>query len=470
MTLTKWDEDFDVVVVGSGLAGLSAAIEARKLGASVVVLEKMNVSGGNSRISDGGLAAAGSFLQKEKGVRDSPELLYQDILKAGLFLNHQHLAKILADQSAEIIEWTRTELGVKYQERLDRAGGHSVARILTTRSHSGVEIIKPLVKNLRELGGELRKSCILKDLVAEREGSVLGVKINSGYQFPDDHSGEKKYIRANRAVVLATGGFSNDIPFRSLQNPLLDETVASTNHRGATAEGLRAAIKINCAQVHLSWIQTGPWACADEAGYGKGGRFASYAVYPQGIVIDPATGCRIVNEWGDRRERSDAIIKCGHPCIGIVDANGAEADSESLAHGLKSGKVREFTQLLELAKSYEIPAEQLQKTIVQYNEMIESRKTDSFGKALQENAQPLKNPPFYSIRLWPKVHYTPGGLAIDHLTRVLDFQRRPIARLFAAGEICGGIHGASRLGSCALPECLIFGRIAGQQAAISPVQ
>ncbi|MFW2366426.1 MAG: FAD-dependent oxidoreductase, partial [Desulforhopalus sp.] len=339
MTPVEWDDQADVVVIGSGLAGLSAAIEARTRGSTVIVLEKMNVSGGNSRISDGGLAAPGSFLQQRKGIQDSPELFYQDILKAGAYLNHQRLAKIVANKAAEIIEWTRKDLGVQYQDRLDRAGGHSVARTLTTRSHSGSEIIKALVRKLKQLNGELRLGCLLTKLMTNDNGSVSGVRIQFNYKFPDIDSGEVQHIRANRAVVLATGGFSRDINFRRLQTPLLDELVASTNHRGATAEGLIAALKIHAAPIHLSWVQTGPWSCADERGYGKGARFASYSVYPHGIIVDPSSGTRILNEWADRRQRSDAIINCGHPCIGVVDAKGAQADNESLINCLKTGKV-----------------------------------------------------------------------------------------------------------------------------------
>ncbi len=466
MSAISWDEHFDVVVIGSGLAGLAAAIEARKQGASVVVLEKMNVTGGNSRISDGGLAVVGNYLQKEKGIIDSPELMYKDIMKAGLSLNHQSLARILAYKSTEIFEWTRQDLGVQYQQRLDRSGGHSVARTMTTRSHSGSEIIKALVKKLKEMDVSPRLGCLLQELVIEGKNNVRGVKIRSGYRFSDETAGEETYICAKQAVVLATGGFSNDIEFRSLQNPLLNKSVASTNHKGATAEGLRAALKINAAPIHLSWIQTGPWACADETGYGIGSRFASYAVYPQGILIDPATGYRIMNEWADRRQRSEAIIKCGHPCIGIIDAPGSEIDAESLNHCLKNGKVKEFANLTDLAQCFNIPVEQLLTTVNTYNNMIESGEKDTFGKDLSKNTPSITQPPFYAIRLWPKVHYTAGGIAIDQQARVLDLQQRPISGLFAAGEVCGGIHGASRLGSCALPECLIFGRIAGKQATL----
>jgi succinate dehydrogenase/fumarate reductase flavoprotein subunit len=98
--------------------------------------------------------------------------------------------------------------------------------------------------------------------------------------------------------------------------------------------------------------------------------------------------------------------------------------------------------------------------------MVQTEKRDEFDKPLdQSEAQPLNEPPFYAIRLWPKVHYTLGGVGIDVQAQVIGLDGCPIPRLFAAGEVCGGIHGASRLGSSALTECIVFGRIAGRHAA-----
>ena len=274
-----------------------------------------------------------------------------------------------------------------------------------------------------------------------------------------------KTIGARRAVVLATGGFANDPAFRTTQHPGLDDSLQTTNHRGATAEGLIAALGLQACPVHLSWIQLGPWGCSDEKGYGKGGRFASYAVFPAGILVDPATGQRIVSEWGDRRERAEAMMQTGHPCVGIVDTGGAAKDAESLHYCLRSGKVRAFNELDELAAAYGMPAPALAKTVADYNRAIAAGQTDRFGKALSREAFPVTTPPYYAIRLYPKVHYTPGGVRIDHRSRVIDLHGNRIPRLFAAGEVTGGVHGASRLGSGALTECLVFGRIAGQEAA-----
>lgn len=463
--MKAWDEHYDVVVVGSGIAGLSAAIESRMAGVDVAVFEKMKITGGNTRISDGGLAAPGHPLQKRLGIEDSPELLYEDMLRAGLGLNNPRLLETMANMALEAVEWSQNMLGVQYQDRVDRFGGHSVARGLTTRSHLGVDITKAQIAWLRASGVQIRTRCRMTKLVPEKDGGIGGIEIRSEQNAHGDDRSKIFRIRAHRAVVLATGGFANDIRFRELQNPFLNESVASTNHRGATAEGLIAALDIGAVPIHLSWIQSGPWGCADESGYGRGGRFASYSVYPSGIVVDPVSGCRIVNEWGDRRQRCDALFKTGHVCVGIVDAAGAKKDYESLLKCLASGKVKEFHNLTDLEAAYKMPGGRLAQTVRHYNERVQSGVRDEFGKELGHGGQPLNTPPFYAIRLWPKVHYTAGGVGIDSEARVINLRNQPIPRLFAAGEVCGGIHGASRLGSCALTEGLVFGRIAGQQAA-----
>jgi len=138
----NWDEIADVVVIGSGFAGLTAAIEARNAGASVIIIEKMKARGGNSIISDGGIAAADTLMQEKAGIKDSPELMYSDMLKAGLGLNYPELVRVVAEQSNEALQWSIDYLGVKYLERVDQFGGHSVPRCYTPLNVSGSTIIQ----------------------------------------------------------------------------------------------------------------------------------------------------------------------------------------------------------------------------------------------------------------------------------------------------------------------------------------
>ncbi len=460
----KWNESTDVIVIGSGFAGLSAAIEAAEAGAEVMVLEKMKIKGGNSLISDGALAIAGSDWQVRDGVKDSPKRMQSDMQAAGLGLNHPELAALVTRESGNILNWTIDHLGVRYMDRLDQLGGHSVPRSVTTHNNSGVAIVRKQLAHLKSLQVNIRTRAYLTSLLRDSQGVVRGVAYRNGYLFGQPDSGETMTLAAHKAVILATGGFGADVPFRSVQDPRLDERIAHTNHRGATAEGLIAALKLGATPVHLSWIQLGPWACADEKGFGKGASFVSYAVFSGGIIVNPETGERFVNELADRKVRADAILKTGQICIGVVDSAGAARSEEMLAPCLKRAYVQKFNHLNQLAEAYGMPAGRFLATAKRFNRAFGDRKQDEMGKPLLPGTGPIVDPPFYGVRIWPKVHYTMGGLRINSRAEVIDLAGKPIPRLFAAGEVTGGFHGASRLGSCAIPECLIMGRLAGKSA------
>lgn len=461
----KWDEEADVVVIGSGFAGLAAAIEAKNAGATVKVLEKMELPGGNSIINGGQVAAAGSPEQAKEGIDDSVELMMQDMLRAGLYLNHPELARKVAEKSNEVVQWTINYLGVKYSDRLTHLGGHSVPRSYSTHNASGSAIVTQQLAKLKELGVEVETRRLLTRLIRDEDGRVKGVEIRDGYTPPDPNSGTIKYVKAKKAVVLATGGFGRDIRFRTVQDPRLNEEVDCTNHPGATAEGLLAALGVGATPVQLSWIQLGPWASPDEKGFGVGPYFAAGAAFPHGVMVDPATGKRFVNELADRKVRADAILKIGHPAIGIADAEGAKHSLFALDKLVEQGVVKKFDTLEDLAAAYNIPFDALKDTIDNYNSYVEKGEDEEFGKYLREDAKPLVTPPFYAIRLWPKVHHCMGGVQINTQAQVIGLDGQPITGLYAAGEVTGGVHGACRLGSCAVTDCLVFGRIAGQNAA-----
>jgi flavocytochrome c len=302
----------------------------------------------------------------------------------------------------------------------------------------------------------------------DTDGRIRGAKIREGYVFPDAHSGTPKHIGVNRAVVLATGGFSGDLSFRTAQDPRLNETVDATTKYSTTGEALKEAMRIGALPVHLSWIQLAPWACPDEKGYGIGPDFACYIALPYGILVNPKNGQRLVNELGNRRIRADAIFQAGVPCIALTDADGVTRSGYSFERCLKKGIVKSFDTLSGLAEHYRIPASPLEKTVERFNAQVETGVDEDFGKPILDGAGMLKRSPFYAIRLWPKVHYTMGGALINAQAQVLNLAKEPIKGLYAAGEFTGGIHGACRLGSCSITECLVFGRIAGGNAAAEP--
>lgn len=459
----QWDYCVEVLVVGSGFAGLSAAIEASENSASVLVIEKMKSYGGNSIISDGGIAAPETDIQKKYGITDSPKMMYDDMLKAGLGLNNKSLLKTLTEHAKKAFDWTKDILEVEYMDRVDIFGGHSVSRCYTPKGITGAAIIKRMISQADENDIEIRYSTALKSFIVNNLGAVIGAYILEDFDYKTNQ-GVLKTIEARNGIVLATGGYGADISFRSIQDPRLGSEIQTTNKPFATAEGIKAAIKIGAAAVQLSQIQLGAWASPDESGFGDGPLFADYILFQYGIIVNPKTGERFVNELGDRKKTADAILSIGHPCVGIADETAVKHAGWDISKSIKKGVVKVFDCYNQLAKHYDINEKKLHKTIAKYNEYVKKRKDKDYSKQIVEDALPIETFPIYAMRLWPKVHYTMGGLSINSKAQVLDFDGNVIKGLYAAGEVAGGVHGASRLGSCSITECIVFGRIAGRES------
>ncbi|MDI6616714.1 MAG: FAD-binding protein, partial [Syntrophaceae bacterium] len=168
----------------------------------------------------------------------------------------------------------------------------------------------------------------------------------------------------------------------------------------------------------------------------------------------------------NRKIRADAIIRTGHAAIGISDDEGSKkcgGPPGTVDKLLERGVVKKFDTLEALAAAYEIPYAAVKKTVDDYNSYLKTGVDKEFGRYLQPDAKPIGKAPFYAVRLWPKVHHTMGGVQINEKAQVIDVDGKPIPGLYAAGEVAGGVHGAVRLGSCAVVDCLVFGRIAGKE-------
>jgi flavocytochrome c len=457
---------YDVVVIGSGFAGLAATIEAKRAGASVCIIEKMKAAGGNSIISDGGIAVPASPEQAVQHIEDSKELFYEDMMRAGLYLNQPALVRALADGANDAFEWSKSYLGVPYLDKIEIFGGHSVARCFTAWGITGGTIIKKMLEKTRELGIPILYQHKFINFLKDQNGTINGIRVRKGYDYANADAGEEVDIYASRGIVLATGGFGADVAFRQTQDARLDEKIDTTNKPFATAEALQEALRIGAQPVDMPFIQLGPWACPDEKGYGVGPYFSEYVVFQYGIVVDPDTGKRFCNELADRKTLSDALLSIGHPCIGIADKACVEQSGWSIEKCLKKGVVKSFDSMVELATHYGIPKEPLTHTIASFNQAVVNGKDFEFGKPILGNSQQILTPPYFAMRLWPKVHFTMGGVGINERAEVLDRDGNTIPHLFAAGEVTGGVHGASRLGSCSITDCLVFGRIAGRNAAV----
>ena len=476
VTLPDWDEETEIAVVGAGFAGLAAAIEAAEAGAEVRIFEKMSRPGGNSRINGGGMSIVGSDQQSEQGIDDSVELFMEDLLEAGRGLNQPELIEFVGENTKATYDWTVDELGVEWSNRLMRFGGHSVPRSVTTADGSGWGVVSKELDKLEELGVEVETGKKLVDLYQNGDGEVVGIRIHENFTHGEPGSGDPVDVRTTDGLILATGGFAEDIEWRTDQMPTIGEDVNTTNHPGATGEAVRSAIDTGANPVHLSWIQLGPWTCPEEKGFGTGPFFANEAAGPYGVWIDPETGKRFVDELADRRTRAQAELDIGkepeYP-LAMVDASGAEhARPDTFKSQLEREVVYEFDSLEAVAENFGIPLEPFKEQIETYNSLVRSGTDEQFGKIIPEDAKPLETPPYYVMRLWPKVHHTMGGIEIDTDARVqantgagsID-EGDLVPNLYAAGEAAGGIHGGCRLGTVAVASCLIYGRVAGAVAA-----
>lgn len=457
----SWNEKVDVLVVGTGFAGLAAAIEAKERGLDVLIVEKMKGPGGNSIISDGGIAAPMTHLQDKYGIEDSPQRMFNDMYRAGLGLNHKALLHTLVEHAKEAFDWTVDVLKVPYMDRVDLFGGHSVPRCYTPVGKTGGVIIKKMLERVRALNIPIVYGVFFKSVLMGSENQVIGANVLKNYNFISGE-GLEHTIMTRSGVILATGGFGADVAFRQIQDPRLDDSIQTTNKPFATAEGLKSALAIGAASVQLSQIQLGAWASPDEKGFGDGPLFADYVLFQYGIIIDPKSGQRFVNELGDRKVIADAMLEIGHPCIGIADSEAVDTAGWDLSKAISKGVIRLFDDLDTLAESYGINSVELKKTVQTYNGFVEQNLDEAFKKPIVDQASPIVKAPFYAMRLWPKVHYTMGGLRINQDAQVLDFEGNAIKGLYAAGEVVGGVHGASRLGSCAITECIVYGRLAGK--------
>lgn len=458
----KWDETHEIVIVGSGFAGLAAAIEAGKLGAKdVVVLEKLGVYGGNSALNAGQACFAGTDIQKKHGIEDSPDLMVKDQLISGRGYAHEDLLRHSAELGAYIYQMTK-DCGCVYRDHIINTGGTSANRSHQVVERSGAGFIRPMLKTARSYGVKTKTRHKFEHLITADDGTVLGIQVRKDYHFGHEDSGKLINIKAEKGVLIATGGFAANVAFRQALDPTLGSEVGCTNARGATGDGLIAMLAEGAMPVGLSFIQSGPWASPDEGGFGYGAGFSLYN-FPHSIAIDRNTGMRFMNETADRKTRADLEVqrrdKEGKPNPALLIAPKHEAQKDpSMENVLKYNVAWEFDSVEAIAKHFNLPEEAFKKQVSDWNEYVKTGVDPQFGKRMDMVKDIYLTPPFIVQRLWPKVHYCQGGIQINTKAEVIAAKNgKPIPKLYAAGEVTGGVHGVSRLGGCSTPECMAFG-------------
>ncbi len=455
--ITKRDEkkemDVDVVVVGSGGAGLISAIKAKENGKKVVVLEKLPIIGGNTLISGAEYAAPQNWLQDKENIKDSVELFEKDVEKAG---GNKELIKVLATNALDGAKWLRDDVGVEWMDHLMFFGGHSVKRSLIPKGQSGKELINKLSDKCSKLGIDILTETNCYELIFE-DNKVKGVKANI----------KTGQLTVNaKSVILATGGFGANKKMLYENDKEIDDKILSTNQPGSTGDGIIMAQKIGADVVDMDKIQLYP-ICDVQTGkllYTADTRLTS------GAILVNKQGNRFVEELDTRRKISMAIKEQQDSiAYQIWDEDSMQKSKVLQDHKIEYDNLIENKKMIkansieEIADFFDLDKENLKKTIEKFNKDSENGKDTLFN--LRRLGFKIEKAPFYCLKAVPAVHHTMGGLKINKEAKVLNTKAQEIDGLFAAGEVTGGIHGNNRLGSVSIADITVFGIIAGTNAS-----
>ena len=486
----------DVVVVGAGGAGMTAAITAAGEGKSVVILESQSMVGGNSVRATGGMNAAKTVYQDENefgesagvektlktaaekyadnetitalaktvseqwaayqanptGYFDSVELMELDTMIGGKGINDPELVETLCANSADAIDWL-DEHGITLHN-VSSFGGASVKRIHRPVNAEGKTVsvgsymIPLLQENCEKAGVKMMLDTTATEILTDANGAAVGVKATGA-------SGETVTVNA-KAVVLATGGFGANLDMVVKYKPEL-KGFMTTNAPGIQGQGIEMAQAIGAATVDMDQIQIHPTVEANTAA------LITEGLRGDGAILINEEGKRFIDEVGTRDVVSAAeIAQTGSYSWLVVDQ--AMADASSVIQGyIKKGYTVTGATYEELGKAMGVDAAAFAETMEKWNGYVEAKNDPDFGRT--SFANPLNTAPYYAVKVTAGVHHTMGGLKINANTEVLNEKGEVIPGLFAAGEVTGGVHGANRLGGNAVADFTVFGRIAGAAAS-----
>ena len=488
--------DADVVVVGAGGAGMTAAITAAAEGKSVVILESQSMVGGNSVRATGGMNAGKTVYQDENefgesagvektlktaaekyadnetitalaktvseqwaayqanptGYFDSVELMELDTMIGGKGINDPELVETLCANSADAIDWL-DEHGITLHD-VSSFGGASVKRIHRPVNAEGKTVsvgsymIPLLQENCEKAGVKMMLDTTATEILTDANGAAVGVKATGA-------SGETVTVNA-KAVVLATGGFGANLDMVVKYKPEL-KGFMTTNAPGIQGQGIEMAQAIGAATVDMDQIQIHPTVEANTAA------LITEGLRGDGAILINEEGQRFIDEVGTRDVVSAAeIAQTGSYSWLVVDQ--AMADASSVIQGyIKKGYTVTGSTYEELGKAMGVDAAAFAETMEKWNGYVEAKNDPDFGRT--SFANPLNTAPYYAVKVTAGVHHTMGGLKINANTEVLNEKGEVIPGLFAAGEVTGGVHGANRLGGNAVADFTVFGRIAGAAAS-----
>lgn len=444
---TDYETEADIIVIGAGAAGMSAAITASQAGKSVILLEKSTTTGGNTPAAANGINAADTDIQLEN----------EDYVNAGASVKgleelqlqnpeaRENLVDAFAEKSKEVIEWFE-KMGVEYEVDISKDDRNTLQNYYMLQARkdgsTGITMINALTKELKKTDVKLYTEMDAYKLVQDETGKVTGV-------IAKNTSGKDITFNGN-SVLIATGGFGHNNELiaeynEKLANCTTDE-IAPT-----TGEGLEMALAVGAKAVDLKEIQTFPVVAE---GYGM--------VTPNKLPGGFQVSAIIVNDNAERFakegfEIGDAILAQpnGHAYM-IFDESQLNDDLKQMVEG---GYIKEADTVTELAEKLDLDPSKLSETVKNYNDDIADGTDDAFNK---ENPVKLEGK-LYGFKYGVGAHYFMGGILINEKTQVLDEDENPIEGLYAAGEVTGGFHGTQRIDGSGLGDSFVFGKIAGEE-------
>ena len=441
----------DVVVVGAGGAGLTAAATACENGAKVIVLEKMPIVGGNSLKATGGMNAAGTKFQEALGITDSGvEEFIEDTMNGGHQLNNIDLVTTMAQNSSDAVNWLETIDAPL--PKVEATGGtvHKYLHEPEDGSAVGSFLVEKLNARCEELGIEILMNTKAEKILVE-DGKAVGIEA----------TGDKADYTINaKAVVLATGGFGANFDLMTQYDESLANAV-TTNHAGATGDGILMAQEIGADTVDMEQIQLHPTV------YQETGMLVSESVRSMGGILINAEGKRFCNDMSTRDAVSAAELEQPGAYAYIIFDQRIVDNLKSTQKYINSGltvSADTYEELAELMGLEGDAAAAFPESMATWNEAVAAGEDAEFGRnnGMDED---LATAPYYAIKIAPGIHHTMGGLKIDTEAQVIDTEGNAIPGLFACGETTGGVHGGNRIGGNAVCDFVVFGRIAGTNAA-----
>ena len=499
MPAAAQEADADVVIIGAGGGGLSAALEAVEQGAShVIVLEMTARTGGALNYTSGSMSAAGTIIQKEEGIEDSVESYIADIMKNGSDFGGQpslELVTLYANQASEVFDWLY-ESGLKDNTySVDRATGnravfapehalYSVQRTYkpspddkTKYKSAAHEVLDTLVNADERI--TVLTNTKATELMANDKGQVLTVVAEG----PD---GEVSYT-ASKAIIVCTGGYSANGKLMAQYVPYGEEYLAG-GAPGSDCNGLLLMQKVGGAlnEASMSAIPTFPMGLQSKDNPKTGSIANTYTWKTGGIVVNQE-GKRFCNETESNpavrevalEEQPGAVqydIFTDKILEDLRAANGAYFYDAYFAEEGQLGAHVKVTagSIGELAEKIGVPAENLAATVEAYNAAVEAGGTDEFGRLYDGTkttynlaVNKIEGDTYYAVPLHALCVMTLGGITANENMQVLDENGTPIPGLYAAGEVVGGIWGKFVSGGTGVMGPIVFGKIAARHAMMS---